>query len=141
MQQVPMSTGEFVTRVKAGAQAGRIEADLGQGAVDTVTLLDQAGLLESFDWVGAVGSEFPDIQKRVDRVMAAYRGKVLDYTHLIYIVGFRSDRLTEKDIPRKLDDLADPKFKGRVGVASSGTPFYYLAPFWGRERAIDVARK
>lgn len=68
VNQVPMGTRDFTPRMLAGAQAGRIEGDLGQGSSDTVFILTEKGLLENFDWVGTFGQQFPEIKRRVERV-------------------------------------------------------------------------
>lgn len=141
VKQVSMSTGNFVTRVKTGAQAGKVEADMGQGSISSLTTLEEAGLLDKYDWLGAMGQEFPDIKKRVERVMPAYQGKALDYRHLIYVTGFRTDRIKREEIPTNWEDLSNPKFKGRFALSQEGYPFSYLSPFWGSEKTIRVATK
>ena len=141
VNQVPMGTRDFTTRVIAGFQAGRPEADQGQGAWDTVSILNEKGLLEEFDWVGVFGQEFPDIRKRVQRVIPDFRGKVLDYSHLASVIVYRTDRLREGDVPRTWEGLADPKWRGQIALNQEGSPFHYLAPFWGPEKVLELARK
>lgn len=68
VNQVSMDARVFTTRVLAGAQSGRIEADSGQGASDTAFILDENRMLEEFDWVGVFGQEFPAIKRRVEHV-------------------------------------------------------------------------
>lgn len=141
MNQVPMGSRDFTPRVLAGAQAGRIEVDVGQGASDTVFILADKGLLEDFDWVGVFGQEFPAIKRRVEHVMPKFRQKVLDYWHLAYCIFYRTDRVREADVPRTWQGLADPKWRGQFVLNQEGSPFHYFAPFWGTEKVLELVRK
>jgi iron(III) transport system substrate-binding protein len=141
VHQVPMGSRDFTTRVLAGAQAGRTEVDLGQGATDINFILDEKSLLEDFNWVGVFGQQFPEIKRRVERVIPPFRGKVLDYWHLAYCIVYRTDRIKETDVPRTWEGLADPKWRGQLVVNQEGSPFHHIAPFWGMERALELVRK
>jgi iron(III) transport system substrate-binding protein len=141
VNQVPMGTRDFTPRVLAGLQAGHVEVDIGQGSSDTVLILTQKGALENFDWVGTFGRDFPAIKRRVDRVIPEFRGKVLDYWHLAYCIGFRPDRVKQAELPRTWEGLADPKWRGQVVVNQAGSPFHYFAPFWGPEKVLELVRK
>ena len=141
VNQVPMGSRDFTTRVLAGAQAGRVEVDMGQGATDINFIMDENNLLEDFDWVRVFGQAFPEIRRRVERVIPAFRGKVLDYWHLAYCVIYRTDRIKEADVPRTWEGLADPKWRGQLVLNQEGSPFHHIAPFWGMDRALDLVRK
>ncbi len=141
VNQVHMGTRDFTPRVLAGTQAGRVEADLGQGSSDTVYILNENGALENFDWIGTFGREFPVIKRRVERVIPEFRGKVLDYWHLAYCIVYRSDRVKEADVPRTWEGLADPKWRGQVALNQAGSPFHYFAPFWGSDKVLELSRK
>jgi iron(III) transport system substrate-binding protein len=141
VSQVLMGSRDLVTRILAGSPTGKIEADLGQGSSDSVAILAKKGLLESFDWLGTFGKEFPEIGKRVQRVIPEFRGKVLDYWHLAYCILYRTDRLKQAQVPRTWDGLAEPKWRNQVALNQEGTPFQYLAPFWGEARVLEIARK
>jgi iron(III) transport system substrate-binding protein len=140
VNQVSMDTRVFTTRVLAGAQSRRMEADSGQGASDTAFILDENGILEEFDWVGVFGQEFPEIKRRVERVIPTFRGKVLDYWHLAYCIIYRTDRVKESEVPRTWQGLADPKWRGQIALPQEGSPFHHFAPFWGMEKVIELAR-
>jgi iron(III) transport system substrate-binding protein len=141
VNQVQMGTRDFTPRVLAGLQAGRVEVDIGQGSSDTVLILNEKNALETFDWVGVFGRDFPAIKRRVERVIPEFRGKVLDYWHLAYCLGYRPDRVKAADVPRTWEGLADPKWRGQVVLNQAGSPFHYFAPFWGPEKVLDLARK
>jgi len=141
VNQVPMGTRDFTPRVLAGIQAGRVEVDIGQGSSDTVYILNEKGALENFDWIGTFGRDFPAIKRRVERVIPEFRGKVLDYWHLAYCITYRPDRVKESDVPRTWEGLTDPKWRGQVVVNQAGSPFHYLAPFWGTEKVLELSRK
>ena len=141
VQQVSMITETFTNRILAGAQANRIEADLGQGAPDTAFVLLEKGMLQDFDWVGVFGQEFPLIKKRVERVGTPFRGKLIDYWHLAYGIGYRTDRVAKGDLPKTWEDLTSPKWKGQVALSATGGAIYHLAVVWGMEKLLDYTRK
>lgn len=141
VNQTPMGSRDLVTRILTGSAAGKIEVDVGQGSSDSVAILAEKGLLESFDWQGVFGKEFPEIARRVQRVIPEFRGKVLDYWHLAYCILYRKDRLSEAQVPRTWEALADPKWRNQVALNQEGTPFQYLAPFWGEASVLEIARK
>jgi ABC-type Fe3+ transport system substrate-binding protein len=141
LNQTPMGSRDLVTRILAGSAAGKIEVDVGQGSSDSVAILAEKGLLEGFDWQGVFGKEFPEIGRRVQRVIPEFRGKVLDYWHLAYCILYRKDRLSEAQVPRTWEGLADAKWRNQVALNQEGTPFQYLAPFWGEARVLEIARK
>ncbi len=141
VNQVPMGSRDFATRVLAGSQARRVEVDMGQGATDINFILDENSMLEDFDWVRVFGQAFPEIKRRVERVIPAFRGKVLDYWHLAYCIVYRRDRIKEADVPRTWEGLADPKWRGQLVVNQEGSPFHHIAPFWGMEKALELVRR
>jgi ABC-type Fe3+ transport system substrate-binding protein len=103
--------------------------------------LFQRNLLESFDWVELLSQELPDIRRRLDRLAPQFRNKALELYHLLYVIGYRTDRVKKDEVPKAWADLANPKWSGRVAVPNSGLPFSYLAAFpsWGEKKAMELA--
>ena len=140
---LPISAMDVVNRLAVSAQARQAaDGDVMLFSPSSLYWLHQRNLLESFGWVEVFGQEFPDIRRRVDRLGPHFRNKALELYHLVYVIGYRTDRVKKEELPKTWADLANPKWSGRVAVANAGSPFSYLAvfPSWGEQKALELAR-
>ena len=114
-----------VPRLVAEARAGRTGPDVVMSSANTLLEADKAGLLESFNWAGTFGAEFPDIKEPTeDRVPTELKGKWVVVYDATRSFNFNSDQLKASDAPNELEDLADPKWSRRFAMNSSGaSPF------------------
>ncbi len=139
---LPISAMDVVNRLIVSAQAGQAaDGDVMLFSPSSLYWLFQRNLLESFGWVELFGQEFPEIRRRVDRLAPQFRNKALELYHLVYVIGFRTDRVKKEEIPKAWADLTNPKWSGRVAAPNSGSPFSYLAAFpsWGEKKAMELA--
>lgn len=60
---------------------------------------------------------------------------------LVSGVSYNPDKVKGADIPKKWDDLLDPKFKGRISIDDRLRPFVNATPFWGEAKVIDYLTK
>jgi iron(III) transport system substrate-binding protein len=52
-----------------------------------------------------------------------------------YVLGYNTKLVSEKDAPKRWDDLLDPKWKGKISIDQEEYPWYAtLLAAWGRER-------
>ena len=140
---LPISAMDVVNRLMVSAQAGRTaDGDVMLFSPSSLYWLFQRNLLESFAWVELLGREFPDLKRRVERLAPTFRNKALELYHLVYVIGYRTDRVKKEDLPKAWTDLANPKWAGRIAVANAGSPFSYLAvfPAWGEKKAVELAK-
>jgi iron(III) transport system substrate-binding protein len=109
-------TQVVIGKLQAEIQAGAVQADLlWMADIDFFAQLARKGLL------------LPYSPPEADRVPAKFRyegGRYHEVRLIFNTVGFNTLRV--KDRPASWKDLADPRFKGKVGMAS---PFYSGAAF------------
>ena len=60
---------------------------------------------------------------------------------LVSGVAYNPDKVKGADIPKKWDDLLDPKFKGRIAIDDRLRPFVNATSFWGEAKVIDYLTK
>ncbi|MBI2988986.1 MAG: extracellular solute-binding protein [Deltaproteobacteria bacterium] len=143
LKQTPLTSVEVANRFVVSAQAGRpAEGDITINSPPTLIVLRQNGFMEDFDWSGVFSQEFPEIQRRINRIPPQYRNKALEIYHLVYVIGYRADRLKKDELPKTWEELANPKWAGRFAVANQGYPFNYLlsVPGWDEQKMLNLAR-
>ena len=119
------------------AEASRPVADVywGNEVFHTVRLA-QAGLLEPFE---------PVLAKAWPQGMADPGGLWYGFGLRARVVGYNTKRVTEAEAPSRLEDLLDPKWKGRIamGPPEFGTTSGHVASWYalyGEERATEILR-
>ena len=60
---------------------------------------------------------------------------------LVSGVAYNPTKVTGNDIPKKWDDLLDPKWKGRISIDDRLRPFVDATPFWGEAKVTDYLTK
>jgi iron(III) transport system substrate-binding protein len=60
---------------------------------------------------------------------------------LVSGVSYNPDKVKGADIPKKWDDLLDPKWKGRISIDDRLRPFVNATSFWGEAKVIDYLTK
>lgn len=143
LKQTPLRSAEVANRFVVAAQAGRpAEGDITVISPPSLAVLRKNGLLEDFDWIGVLEREFPEIQKRVNVIPPEFRNKALELYHLVYIIAYRTDRLKKEELPKRWEELTDPKWAGRFAVANAGYPFNYFlsVPGWNEQKVLNLAK-
>jgi iron(III) transport system substrate-binding protein len=86
-----------------------------------------AGVISNVDWVGTFGSELPGIKEAAEGVFEAYRGKTVAHRHVINVMGFNTQQIKAEDVPSTLEELTDPKWRGKFVLNPQGIlPFDIL---------------
>lgn len=104
-----MTTNELAQKVTTEFRAKRTNLDV---------------MISSSDWLGLLkGALAPyetttwsDLDPRFRHGGVAEGWTAVDFDSLIEVIAWRTDRLAPGEAPRNLDDLAQPKWKGRVGT-------------------------
>lgn len=102
---------ELVERVNTEARARRVGGDLAISSVDWLELIK-----------GALGGYEPTTWKQFDPAFV-FGGAKEGWTAIAYevlpaTIAWRTDRVKSDQAPRTLAQVADPKWKGRVGTTS-----------------------
>src|SRR5262245_10576829 len=128
---------ELTRRLIAEHQAGRPNATdiFSTPVADTVTLI-RAEALEPVDWL----SWAPSIQ---DPNLFGERGMAVESNSYLPGITYSSSRVTGAAVPRTMDDLLEPRYRGRIASTPPATPFNYLgAPeVWGAQRMLDYVTR
>jgi iron(III) transport system substrate-binding protein len=56
-------------------------------------------------------------------------------------LAYNTDQVQESDLPNTWDDLANPKWEGKVVVDPRGDPLQLLAIPWGQQKTVDFVTK
>ncbi len=89
-------------------------------------------LHKTFDYAGAGVAK--------DRV--EYDGGTISVANQFALPTYNSKLVAAKDVPKKWEDLLDPKWKGKLGVINSTHHWGRLAAGpWGEEKTLDFIKK
>jgi ABC-type Fe3+ transport system substrate-binding protein len=102
-------SGPTATKVLNEARAGKVQADIVDGT-DSLPPLQRAGLLAKY--VPAAADRYPPELKDPD----AYWSAVLVY---FMTPAFNTRLVPRNEAPKKLEDLLDPKWKGKIAWTTS----------------------
>lgn len=126
------------------------EKDRGQGAIDIVgaggaeevAVLLARDLLKPYPWAQVFGKELPQIGEVAGWAMADIRNIALPILDAVYGIAWNSDLIKDAEVPEKLVDLADPKWKGKIAVnAFFLIPFDMTAHVTGPDATTALVRK
>lgn len=78
----------------------------------------------------------------VSKNIIKYDSGALSVANQFALPTYNSKLVAAKDVPRRWEDLLDPKWKGKIGVINSTHHFGRLAAGpWGDEKALDFVKK
>ena len=106
-----ISTAKFLPTVLTEFQAGKLMADVLQAPLPVMEMLKAQGVLASYSSPVAAG--YPDWTRADDQVQTFG----IEYVGLIY----NRELVKPADVPRRYEDLADPKWKNKIVMANPGT--------------------
>jgi iron(III) transport system substrate-binding protein len=102
-------------------------------------ILESERGLVTVDW-SLFYPEFPKLEE-VHQRRPAEDIPCLLYVNGIFGIVYNTKLVKEADVPDTLEDFADPKWKGRFVLWDNGNPFDFIAVKYGKERALELARK
>ncbi|HEY2988821.1 MAG TPA: extracellular solute-binding protein [Candidatus Binatia bacterium] len=119
------SSGEKVqNRVTTETRAGRWSFDVA-GLSEIGTLIEHK-LISPY-----VSPESKNYLKELKDPAGYWAAVYLNY----YVLGYNTRQLSEKDAPRRWDDLLDPRWNGKISIDQEEYPWYVtLLDAWGREK-------
>src|SRR5262249_12398891 len=131
----PMSTMAIKVAEEALADR-RATTDVFVGYGNTTAELHQAAALTPVDWL----SWAPNID-RPEQV--APNGVAVTFQTSYTGITYNSQRLTGEAIPRSMQDLLRPQFRGHVASTPYGAIFDYLAmdEVWGEARTLEYVTR
>jgi iron(III) transport system substrate-binding protein len=112
--------------------AGKSNVDVFDLGGEEVPTFKKMGLLAKYDWTKAFDI-MPELLER-DQMLIGVGASMKT-------VGYNRNMVSKQDVPKRWEDLLDPKWKGKIVVDTSPKPFVHLMPGWGEERVLDYLRK
>jgi iron(III) transport system substrate-binding protein len=103
-----VSTDKYVATVATEHEAGKLMADVLQAPIPILDILKGKGVLASYK--SPVASTYPDWSRKDDRIQIFG----IEYVALLY----NKELVKPGDIPKKYEDLTDPKWRGKIVMAN-----------------------
>ena len=103
-----ISTTKFVATAITEHEAGKFMADVIQGPLPVLDLLKEKGMLASYRSPAAAG--YPEWSRKDDRIQLFG----IEYVGYIY----NKEQVKPADVPKRYEDLADPKWKNKIVMAN-----------------------
>jgi ABC-type Fe3+ transport system substrate-binding protein len=115
---------ELAVRSVQEMQARGYTGDVLTGGADHIWQLNERGYLEKVDWakIGVAKTLTP-----TPFAMAT--------TASVYVVSWNDKKVKESDTPKNWDEVADPKWTGKMGSWVRASVFAQLASAWGVPKA------
>lgn len=66
-----------------------------------------------------------------------FNGGAFAFAHQLVLPAYNTNLVKGKDIPKRWDDLLDPKWKGKIGVPSATHLWGRLSQAWGDQKTTD----
>jgi iron(III) transport system substrate-binding protein len=99
-----VDTSKFLATVLTEHDAGKLQADVLQGPVPILEMLKEKGVLAPYKSAAAAG--YPEWASKDDTIVQFG----IEYVALI----FNKEQLKPQDVPKRYEDLADPKWKDKI---------------------------
>jgi iron(III) transport system substrate-binding protein len=95
----------------------------------TVGVLEKAGAMMKFDWAKTFG---------LDPALQIGDTGLRSHDSVLASITYNTSLVKAEDVPKSYDDLLDPKWKGRLSMPRSPTPWFILAYALGDEKVTDL---
>lgn len=129
------SSDDILRRAVTEARGGRYDADLAETAGDSMEGLQRERLLAE------VSS--PAFSQLMPGAVMPHRGWTADRLS-VFTVAYNTTLIKPADVPKSYADLADPKWKGKLGVdneADDSSWFMSVAEAMGKDAGLALFRK
>jgi ABC-type Fe3+ transport system substrate-binding protein len=131
----------LMLRVAQEAAAGQpASTDLYMGNSQAIFDAMKANVLKPIDWTAILPRKLPS-EAGFDPI--APEGVAIAFATTVVGILYNSDLVKGNDIPRRLEDVLNPKWKGKIASTPYAAGFRELAMpgFLGREYVIDFTKK
>lgn len=118
--------GRVIQEVQGNART----ADLLTGSASVIWQLVNRDLVERQDWT-ALGVA-PSVATSPFTIAS---------TTAVYVILSNKDMVSDADAPKNWDDLADPKWRGKLGLWIRAEPQLSLASLWGEQKTVEFIEK
>ena len=127
------SSEDILRRAVTEARGGRYDVDVAETAGTEMEGLDRERLLAEIS--------SPVFAELVPQAVVPHRGWVTDRLS-IFTAAYNTTLIHPADVPKSYEDLADPKWKGKLGLeADDANWFMAIADQMGEAKALALFRK
>lgn len=133
-QFVRMSVPQVLQKAVAEASTGHPVADFLHVNAPSLAILKQKDLLIPY-----ASPEVASFNPRFRDPKNIYSIEWIDQ----YIVGYNTQMVKESEVPRTLEELADPRWKGKLATPSVGGPSLVAGVFniYGKQKGMELLKK
>ncbi len=107
-QYTRISTSKYVATVLTEHQAGKLMADVLQAPLPILELVKAKGVLRAYR--SSVAADYPEWTRQDDKI------QIFGIEYVAPI--FNKELVKPADVPRRYEDLAEPKWKGKIVMAN-----------------------
>jgi len=131
VEYLRMTTNELAQKATTEFRAGRTNMDVFMSSSDWLALVkDALAPYQTTSW--------GDLDPRFRHGSMQEGWTAVDFDSLIEVIAWRTDRVPTAQAPKNLDQLADPKWKGRTGTVKVREPFIFaMNALYGEKVATD----
>jgi iron(III) transport system substrate-binding protein len=124
------SSENVVRRVIAETRAGRLEVDLIENNSPEQEALRREQLLRPMD-----SPHFADMRPGMLPAHRQYATSTLD----VFVVAYNSEQVKREELPKRYEDLLDPRWKGRLGIEAEDQAWFgTLLGLLGEEKGLKL---
>lgn len=140
---VTTSGATALARTVAEAHGGgRVTVDILQGSEEEVVVAINQSIAQQVDWSRIFADRFANISELEAKMIPDFKGYALPFFDYLYGIAWNPDRIDASEVPTKLTDLTDPKWKGRFGMNQLNLlPIPIVGPFLGVDESIGLAKR
>ena len=93
-------------------------------------------------WMKKLHVPFDYASLGVDPATVHFDRGTVSVANQLVLPGYNRDNLPAQDVPKRWEDLLDPKFKGRkIGIPTATGQMDYLAIRWGEQKFLQFANE
>jgi len=113
--------------------------DIALAGIGQTTLYTARNILMPVDWAELV----PHVDAATLKTMVSPEGSLISFVGRATTIVYNTNFVKREQAPKRLADLLDPKWKGRIASTPYAAGFGPLAahPDWSSEKVLDFARK
>ena len=117
---------EVALAIKKGVPTG---FDVFWTSYNTSVRLERSGAVQKVDWVKELG---------IPSALRASEYGIKSHDVSLSFVTYNTNLVKDSEAPRSWDDMLDPKWKGRIAMPRSPSPWVYLTSALGEEKVTAL---
>jgi iron(III) transport system substrate-binding protein len=145
VDRVSISGSDMTSRMMTEKRGGRYTADVFIATDRHFPVLVKNGLIEKVDYIGLFAGpgklDPAAMEIATNKIMPAFIGYGLEFRHSVFGIAYNTKMLSEEDVPKTWEGLADPKWRRKVVIDVGLSPLARLVPVIGREAVLDLAKR